>query len=251
VQLAQQSLPDGLTGQPVVVLGAGVMARAAVEALLGVGARVTVLNRTPARAQAMVAHLDGPVSVGSLDELPAALSRATLLIGATASHQPVVDLATARTALAGRTGRELLMVDIAVPRDIDPRARGLAGLRLIDMDDLERECPLDTSERSVEVARAEALAGEEAARLGEWLRFRSASPAIAELRTFAETIRVRELQRSSARLRDLTPDQVAAVEALTAGIVNKLLHGPTIALRDATTRSRVLNVLRPKQGRTA
>jgi glutamyl-tRNA reductase len=251
VHVAQRVLPEGLTGQPAVVLGAGVMARAAVEALLSRGAQVTVLNRTPARAQAMVAHFRSPVTVGGLDELPSALRQATLVVGATASQQPVLDLATARSALDGRAGRPLLMLDIALPRDVDPRVRELAGVRLIDLDALERECPVDTSVRSSEVAHAEQLAADEANRLAEWLRFRSASPAIAELRTFAETIRVRELQRSSSRLRDLTPEQVAAVDALTAGIVNKLLHGPTVALRDASTRSRVLNVLRPKQGRTA
>jgi glutamyl-tRNA reductase len=251
VHVAAHALPDGLAGQPVVVLGAGVMARAATDALVASGAQVTVLNRTPARAQAMVAHLASAVTVGGLDELPSALLQTALVVGATASHRPVLDLATAQAAVEARAGRALLMLDIAVPRDIDPRVRELAGVRLIDLDDLERECPIDTAVRSSEIAHAEQLAADEADRLAEWLRFRSASPAIAELRNFAETIRVRELQRSSARLRDLTPDQIAAVEALTAGIVNKLLHGPTVALRDASTRTRVLNVLRPKQGRTA
>ena len=98
---------------------------------------------------------------------------------------------------------------------------------------------------------------EEAERLAEWLRFRAVSPAIAELRTFAESIRKSELRRSAARLRDLTPEQSAAVEALTAGIVNKLMHGPTVALRDAAARSggkgrshsRILRLLRPTRGR--
>jgi glutamyl-tRNA reductase len=122
---------------------------------------------------------------------------------------------------------------------------------LLDLDDLERECPVDTSVRASELTRAEALALDEADRLARWLRFRSASPAIAELRTFAETIRVRELARSSSRLRDLTPEQVAAVDALTSGIVNKLLHGPTVALRDAPARAHILRMLRPRAGRPA
>src|SRR5207244_3053031 len=108
--------------------------------------------------------------------------------------------------------------------------------------------------------RAEELANEEAARIAEWLRLRDVSPAITELRTYAETIRTSELRRSASRLRDLTPEQVAAVDALTASIVNKLMHGPTVALRDAAaanpgglgrSRSRILRVLRPTRGRTA
>jgi glutamyl-tRNA reductase len=103
---------------------------------------------------------------------------------------------------------------------------------------------------------AEALAREEAERLNRWLRFRAVSPAIAELRTYAETVRTNELRRSASRLRGLTPDQIAAVEALTSGIVNKLMHGPTIALREAAVVSAtaesgqaVLDVLRLDRAR--
>jgi glutamyl-tRNA reductase len=153
----------------------------------------------------------------------------------------------------------LLLLDIALPRDVEPAVRTLPGVRLIDLDDLERECPVDASVRQAELSHAESLAAAEAERIAHWLRLRSASPAIAELRTFGESIRVRELRRSSSRLKDLTPEQIAAVEALTAGIVNKLLHGPTLALRDAAarpsglsrSRTRILRVLRPKPGRTA
>jgi glutamyl-tRNA reductase len=126
---------------------------------------------------------------------------------------------------------------------------------LIDLDDLERECPIDVSERRVELERAEALAGEEADRLGAWLRLRAAAPAITELRSYAEGVRARELRRSAQRLKGLTPEQAAAVEALTAGIVNKLLHGPTVALREsaAARRSgrRILHLMHPPRGRSA
>jgi glutamyl-tRNA reductase len=129
------------------------------------------------------------------------------------------------------------------------------GVNLVDIDDLERHCPLDMPSRQAELDKAEAIAAHEAERLAKWLRMRSASPAIAELRSFAEEIRLRELRRSAVRLRDLTPEQSAAVEALTAGIVNKLMHGPTVALRDAAgvrrSRARILRLLRPTRGRTA
>jgi glutamyl-tRNA reductase len=118
---------------------------------------------------------------------------------------------------------------------------------------------VDATTRHAEQQRAEDLAIEEAERLDHWLRSRAISPAIAELRMYAESVRKSELRRSAARLRGLTPEQIAAVDALTAGIVNKLMHGPTVALRDAAarpggldrSRSRILRVVRPSRGRSA
>jgi glutamyl-tRNA reductase len=111
-------------------------------------------------------------------------------------------------------------------------------VRLIDLDDLEQLCPVDAHGRHAELERAEALAATEAERIGRWLRVRAVSPAIVELRQFGELVRTGELRRAAARLKDLTPDELAAVDALTASIVNKLLHGPTVALRDSAGRSR-------------
>ena len=259
VSVARRSLPPGLDGQVVVVLGAGVIARAAIESLLSCGLRVKLLNRTPAHAERLKTQFGSAISVDSLQALPSALAEAALVVGATASRQPVVDLEMLERAVVGRVGRPpLVLLDIALPRDIDPRARDLPGIELIDLDDLERLCPVDAATRHAEHTRAEELALDEADRLAEWLRYRAISPAIAELRTYAEMIRKSELRRSAARLRDLTPEQVAAVDALTAGIVNKLMHGPTVALRDAASRggtgrsrSDILRVLRPTRGRTA
>jgi glutamyl-tRNA reductase len=172
---------------------------------------------------------------------------ADVVVGATASRAHVLHA----SMVGNREARPLVLLDIALPRDVDPRLRERAAVTLIDLDDLERMCPVDASTRNAEQRRAEGLAVEEAERLMEWLRFRAVGPAITELRTYAETIRKSELRRSAARLRDLTPEQVAAVDALTAGIVNKLMHGPTIALRDAAaqSRSRILRVVRPPRGR--
>ncbi len=255
VSVARRSVPTGVEGQLTVVLGAGVMARAAAEALLAAGARVRMLNRTPAHAERVMAHLRGTIEVDTLDALPAALNEAVLIVGATAARTAVVSVADVQAAMSTRS-RPLILLDIALPRDVDPRVRQVEGATLIDLDDLERMCPVDTPTRRAEEERAEALAIEEADRLAEWLRFRAVSPAIAELRTYAETIRTDELRRSASRLRDLTPDQIEAVEALTNGIVNKLMHGPTVALRDAAirqgnvgrSRTQILRVLRPARG---
>jgi glutamyl-tRNA reductase len=255
VNVACRAIPGGVHGQLAVVLGAGVMARAAAETLVANGARVRMLNRTPAHAERVMANLRGSIEIDNLDALPAALREAALVVGATAARTSVVSLVDVEHALAQRT-QPLTVLDIAVPRDVDPQIRELAGVTLIDLDDLERMCPVDTPTRHAEQERAEALAAEEADRLAEWLRFRAVSPAIAELRTYAEAVRTAELRRSASRLRDLTPEQLEAVDALTNGIVNKLMHGPTIALRDAAlrqgsvsrSRSQILRVLRPARG---
>ena len=259
VHVAQRSLVQGLADQPVVVLGAGVMARAAAGALVAEGAHVRLLNRTPGHAEALAAQLGGDVSIGRLDDLPHALEEAVLIVGATASRVPIVEAEAVRRAAPRRGGHPLLLLDIAVPRDVDPNVRGLPGVQVLDLDDLERECALDVTARRAELERAERLAAEEAERIAAWLRSRAVGPAIVELRGFAEGIRAAELRRSSTRLKELTADQAAAVEALTAGIVNKLLHGPTVALRQAATRpgglsrsqSRILRVMRPDRRRAA
>jgi glutamyl-tRNA reductase len=260
VSVARRAAPDGIEGRLAVVLGAGLMARAATEALLASGARVRMLNRTPAHAERVMANLRGAIEIDSLEALPSALREAALVVGATAARAAVVDLEDIETAMRGRS-EPLVMLDIALPRDVDPRVRQVNSVTLIDLDDLERMCPVDTPTRHAEQERAEALAVEEADRLAEWLRFRAVSPAIAELRTYAEAIRTSEMRRSASRLRDLTPEQLEAVDALTNGIVNKLMHGPTIALRDAAmrqgnagrSRTQILRVLRPprSRGRTA
>ena len=247
------------------MLGAGVMARAAAEASLASGARVRMLNRTPSHAERVMAHLRGAIEIGSLESLPAKLDEAVLVVGATAARSIGRSPSPRWNAPMRTRTQPLVVLDIAVPRDVDPRVRAVDGVTLIDLDDLERVCPVDTPTRRAEEQRAEVLAGEEADRLAEWLRFRAVSPAITELRTYAEAVRTAELRRSASRLRDLTPEQIQAVDALTSGIVNKLMHGPTVALRDAAlsqgnlgrSRSRILRTLRPtdtsrgSRGRTA
>ena len=138
-----------------------------------------------------------------------------------------------------------MLLDIALPRDIDPRVRELPGIVLIDLDDLERMCPVDASTRNAEHQHAEALAVEEADRLDRVAALPRRQPGHCRASNYAETIRTAELRRSAARLRDLTPEQVAAVDALTAGIVNKL-HARTDgrAARRAAPRCQLPNSAR-------
>ena len=235
--------PTGLDGRSVLVLGAGGMAKAAAQTLLASNAQVTLLNRTPEHAARLARALGQGVRSDSLDALPRLLPRAAMLVGATASREPVVSASTVEEALVGRTESRLLVVDIAVPRDVEASVRGLDGVQLLDLDDLEQTCPLDSELRRIEVSAAECAAREEAARIDRWLRLRACVPAVVELRQRGEEIRMLELRRARRGLRDLTPEQVAAVDAVTGAIVNKLLHGPTVLLREGRSRARIDELL--------
>jgi glutamyl-tRNA reductase len=136
-------------------------------------------------------------------------------------------------ALRGRRGRPLFLVDIAVPRDLDPAINELEGCYLYDIDDLEAVVADSLAGRRREAARAETLAAEEARRFREWQASREVVPAIASLRARAERIRIAELARVQGRLGRLTEPERRAVESVTAQIVNKLLHVPTIRMKEA------------------
>jgi glutamyl-tRNA reductase len=223
----------GLDGQSALVLGAGVMAKAAAQALRAAGARVTLLNRTPSHAAWLASRLGEDVAWGALDDLPRLLPSAAVVVGATASPQPVLSESTLRGALRDRTASLLVILDIALPRDVEPTVRTLPGVRLLDLDDLKRSCPADTTTDEIELRHAEALVQREAEDLSRSLKVRAVAPAIVSLRRHAEQVRALELRRAASRLKDLSPDEYAAVQALTEAIVNKLLHGPTVAIRDA------------------
>ena len=236
--------PTGLDGESVLVLGAGGMAKAAAQTLLASNAQVTLLNRTAEHAARLARELGPGVRSDSLDALPRLLPRAAMLVGATASRQPVVSASMVDEALVGQAGARLVIVDIAVPRDVEASVRDLDGVELLDLDDLEQMCPMDSEPRRTEVSAAERAAHDEAARIDRWLRLRACVPAVVELRRRGEEIRRLELRRAHRGLCDLTPEQRAAVDAVTGAIVNKLLHGPTVLLREGRSRARVDEMLR-------
>jgi glutamyl-tRNA reductase len=225
-----------LAGKLVVVLGAGAMAKVVLPCLLDREARVVLLNRTLKRAELLAQVDPGAVRVAPLDALPELLIDASLVVCATAARTPLLTRTAVTTAMERRHGRGLVIVDLGVPRDVEPGVRSVPGVDLLDMDDLEQHCPATVQQHGESIARVEADIAAEADRIMAWLRLHAVSPAIAELRGQAERIRQRELDRSAARLRDLTPEQHAAVDVLTERLLNKLLHGPTLALRAAAAQ---------------
>ena len=220
--------PDGLD---VLVLGAGVMAKSALEHLLPLGPRLTLLNRTLTNAERLAEAFGAGVAVDSIDALPAHLLAADLVVCGTAARRPVLDAPMLAAALEARARRPLVLLDIAVPRDVDPLARTVTGVCLIDLDDLERLCPVDLHDRQAETDRVESRAAEAAAAIDTWLRIRALGPAIVALRQQGEDVCRDELRRTFARLPSLEPQERQAIETLAERIAKKLLHRPTLALR--------------------
>ena len=161
------------------------------------------------------------------------LRGADIVVGATGAREPVVSAADVRAAMRARRGRPIFFVDIAVPRDVDPAVNDLEGCYVYDIDDLERVVAETVAGRREAAARAEAIVAEEAERFRAWLLTLDVVPAIASLRGLAERIRAEELARAEARLGPLSPSQRRAVESLTSQIVAKLLHVPTVRLKEA------------------
>ena len=227
--LAQQVFGE-LSGRRVLVVGAGKMSELAARNLVSRGASIAaVANRTAAHGEELAQRL-GTRSVG-LDGLAEELRTADVVVTSTSAPGFVLHAALARESLRARHGRPLLLVDLAVPRDVDPALAAYDGCFVYDIDDLEAVVELALDGRRVEAARAEQIVAAEAERFREWQVSLAVVPAIASLRARAEEIRVGELAR--ARLERLSESERTLVEAITAQIVNKLLHLPTVRLKEA------------------
>ena len=209
------------------------MAELALDALRKRGlTRVAIANRSRRRAELLMAGLDGPVF--GLDELPVALSEADVVISAATAPAPLITAPMVEAARAG--GRRLVLVDIAVPRNVDPAVRDLPGVHLFNVDDLREGLDTALEARRHAVPQVEAIIEEELELLDLELRRLTVRPLIADLRKRAEAIRRQELNRALRFLGDdLDPETVKHVEHLSRSLVNKLLHEPTLRLREKAT----------------
>jgi glutamyl-tRNA reductase len=186
-----------------------------------------VTNRTHDRAVAVAARVGG--SVTPFSELGTALRDADLVVSCTGAGGTVIDADTVGT---DRATRPLLVVDIAVPRDVDGAVGSLPGVTLLNLDDLRSWAARGVEARAAEAARVREIVAEEVERHLADVTARQAAPLVAALRGHAHGVRHAEHERFEAKLADLTPAQRAAVEALTSSIVNKLLHEPSVRLRE-------------------
>jgi glutamyl-tRNA reductase len=222
----------GVAGRTVVVLGAGEMGEGMAVALAGAGAGdVLVANRTQARAAELAARVGGRAV--PLVELPERLAEVDVLLTSTGSRAPMIERADLEPVMAGRADRPLLIVDIAVPRDVDPAVAQVPGVTLLDMDDLRGFAAAGVAERRREVAAVEAILDEELERYVGATSAREVAPMIVALRERAEAARSAELDRLRGRYDDLDERQLDMVDAVTRGLVAKLLHQPTVVLKDA------------------
>jgi glutamyl-tRNA reductase len=223
---------DDFPKRSVLLIGAGKMGMLAASGLRarGVGSLV-IANRSLVRAEELAARFDARAT--TLEALERELGVADVVIASTGADGVVVTAATVESVLRRRKGRPIFFIDIAVPRDLDPAINDLAGCYLYDIDDLERVVEDAVSGRQEDVARAEAIAAEEARSFAGWQRSLEVVPAISLLRRRAEEIREAELARARSKLAALSPQERHAVESLTVQLVNKLLHLPTVRLKEA------------------
>jgi len=235
VALATEQFGGSLAAHRVVVAGAGEMGQGVLSALAKTrGAPEVVLaNRTRARAAALAASVGArPVSLGALrDEL----GFADVFISATSAPEPLLDRAGAAEVVSGRGGRPLVIVDMAMPRDIDPDVGGLDGIQLFDVDDLRRHAEAEMSRRQGEIGSVEEIVEEELERYRQTARSRSVAPLIAALRQRADALVEAELARQSSRLDE---SGRAAAEQAARRAVAKLLHEPTVQLKTAAGSAR-------------
>ncbi|MGQ0433621.1 MAG: glutamyl-tRNA reductase [Microthrixaceae bacterium] len=231
VALAAHRL-GGLDGRRVLVLGAGEMGEAMVLGLAKAGVTdVVVANRTHHRAEALAARVHGRAV--QIHDVVAAIAEVDVLLTSTGAAAPLLEVDDVEVAVAARGDRPLLIVDIAVPRDVDPAVGALPGVTLLDMDDLRDFADAGTQARQREVGAVQALLDDEVQRYLGATSAREVAPMIVALRDRAEAVRTGELARFRARLDGLDDAQLDAVDALTRGILNKLLHEPSVTLKDA------------------
>lgn len=220
----------GLGGRSLLVVGAGKMGALAITALRARGVeRVRVVNRSPERARRLADRAGG--SHAGIDELVAALRDADLAVCSTGATGVVVSREAVAAAVEGRR-RPLFLLDLAVPRDVDPGARAVPGVAVADIDDLGRVLASRPGTRAGDVEAVRDIVAEETRRYAAKRREARLAPLIAALHARGERVRAAELRRAAARLRGLSAEEREAVEALTRGIVRKLLHEPVVRLKD-------------------
>ncbi|QSQ27807.1 glutamyl-tRNA reductase [Pyxidicoccus parkwayensis] len=230
VQLASKVF-DGLRGKTVLVVGAGEMGELAARHLKQAGAtKLFITNRTLARAEALATEVGG--TARPFEELFALLTAADVVVCSTASPVPLFTKENVGAVGKARKGRPLFMVDLAVPRDIDPGVGQLDGVHAYDVDDIQKFVADNAAARAEEAQKAGVLVAQEVARFVKERALREGTPVLARLRQRAEAIARAEVERTLGALGDgLNEKQRKSIEAMGRAIVNKLLHEPTSRLR--------------------
>jgi glutamyl-tRNA reductase len=224
------------------ILGAGEMAELALECLSDQGVRTAIVaNRTFDRAVEL-AERYGAVAM-HYDECWKALAEVDVLVCSTAAPKAVVFETHVRPALDARGDRPLCILDIAVPRDVDPAVGKLSNVFLYNLDDLQAVVSANVERRRDELPTAEQLIDAEVGRFWDWVAGLAAVPVLSEMRARMEVLRERELAGAFRRLRQLSPEERAVVEEFSRTLMNKFLHEPSVRLRAAAADARGLGVV--------
>lgn len=232
VELARETLGE-LETRRVLVLGAGEQGELTARALHESGVRtVFIANRRYDRAIGLAQRFDGEAV--RFDDLPAELAVADIVLSCTASPHQILGRDEMAVVAEDRGTRPLLMIDIAVPRDIDPTVREVCGITLYDMDDLQQEVARNVSGREAEAEGAREIIAEEADRFAEWLRSLDVVPTITALRGVGEEIVAKVLADNEHRWESLGEADRARVETMARAIVSRMLHEPTLRLKQAS-----------------
>lgn len=233
VELAKKVFGN-LRGKSVAVIGAGKMGGLALKHLEAAGcAGFHVVNRSVENAIEAAARVNG--AGHGLDALPDLLSRVDIVISSTGSQHFIVKYDEAKRAVAARKYRPLFLIDIAVPRDVDPRCDTLQNVYLFTVDDLEKVVDANRRARLAEATRAEAIVRDEVRTLMEWMRQKEVVPTIVSLREKLTALKEAEIARMVADNPELPPEARVAAERMAHSLINKVLHEPTVSLRESTT----------------
>jgi glutamyl-tRNA reductase len=230
VELAEQIHGD-LQSRDVLVIGAGENGELTARALKERGAKtIFVANRRYDRAIGLAARFGGEAV--RFDDLPELLTRADIVVSSTASPHQIVGREELAVVAEERKGQPLLLIDIAVPRDIDPAVRGLPGITLYDMDDLQQTAARNLSGREAEASKARRLIEQEVERFARWYGGLELVPTIAALRERADDIVAQVLRENGRRWESASADDLRRIELMARAIVSRLLHEPTLKLKE-------------------
>lgn len=229
VQLAKKIF-GSLERKRVMLVGAGEMAELAAQHLITQGIdKVLVANRTFERAVKLARTFNGEAV--ALNELVPQLEEVDILISSTGAPGLVLRKEDVKPVIKQRMHRPLFLIDIAVPRDLDPKLNDLDNVYLYDIDDLQNVVEVNKAERSKEADKAERIVAEETLKFMQWLEGMEVAPTISALRKKADTIRKDELAKTMGNLSSLSSKEKKSVEAMTNSIINKLLHDPMMFLK--------------------
>ena len=235
VELAKKVFSN-LAARTVMLVGAGEMAKLAAQHLVNHGVHEVLLTtRDPVRAAEMATRFNG-TSI-PFEEFRANMHRADIVLCSTGASHYLINPEDVERAVRARWNRPIFLIDVSVPRNIDPDVRQVDNAFLFDIDDLESHIEQNREERMLEAARAESIVKDEVDVILKWLQSLKATPTIIALRKRADALKQGELEKAFGRLGALTSEQQEAVEGLASGIVNKLLHGPLVALKSAAQSS--------------